>query len=365
MLAFLIFYLVMLSVNYLTYDLRERGFYGITEGSPTAVYWSDQVLKISYAVHIAAAFLRLVLSIGIYRFTVTYLSRITEKMTGRICALLAILLLTPIVTVVTIVYFMPENPALVYPICVTSILSDFGFIYFTAYVSENMETAQRARELEMEQSYYMEQQKEEERVRCIYHDMKNHLLILQARLDDVNREKTGEADGERKQENSRETAQMIEHLQNQIEDYGDYIRTGNAFLDIIIRDKAREAKKKKIDFHTESDFSGGEFLDGLDVSAIFGNALDNAIEACGKVTEEERYITVKAGMKNDFLIIRIANSAAGEAGADNEGRTTKKGTFLHGFGLRNIRQAVEKYGGECRYRWENGEFVVSIIMNGK
>ena len=210
---------------------------------------------------------------------------------------------------------------------------------------------QQLQKLQAQYQYYEERLKDEQRVRGIYHDMKNHLLVLQAQLKEIGN--TG--DPKKKQE----TEEMIAKIRNQISDYEDYVQTGNAFLDVILRDKSKKAKTESIDFHTEIDFSKGDFVDALDISTIFGNALDNAIEACKNIPEEERYITVKAGEKNGFLVIRIANSAI-----DNnpDCQTTKEDTFLHGFGLKNIKQAVEKYNGECNCQYIAGEFLLNIIM---
>ena len=205
---------------------------------------------------------------------------------------------------------------------------------------------QKLQKLQAQYQYYEERLKDEQRVREIYHDMKNHLLVLQAQLKEIGH--TG--DKEKKQE----TEEMIAKLQNQISDYEDYVQTGNAILDVILRDKYRKAKEKIIDFHTEIDF-----LDALDISTIFGNALDNAIEACEKVSEEERFITMKAREKNHFLVIHIENSAILE---EEEKKTTKEDTFLHGFGLKNIQRAAEKYGGQYKRNYQNGVYMLSILI---
>ena len=134
---------------------------------------------------------------------------------------------------------------------------------------------QQLQKLQVQYQYYEERLKDEQRVRGIYHDMKNHLLVLQAQLKEIGN--TGDK-GKRQ-----EAEEMIEKIQNQISDYEDYVQTGNAFLDVILRDKSRKAKEERIDLHTEIDFSKGNFIDALDISTIFGNALDNAIEACEKV----------------------------------------------------------------------------------
>ena len=213
------------------------------------------------------------------------------------------------------------------------------------------EEEQQLRKLQVQYQYYEERLKDEQRVRGIYHDMKNHLLVLQAQLKKIGN--TG--DKEKKQE----TEEMITKIRNQISDYEDYVQTGNAFLDVILRDKSRKAKAESIDFHTEIDFSKGNFIDALDISTIFGNALDNAIEACEKVQEEERFITMKAREKNHFLVIHIENSAVQE---EEEKKTTKEDTFLHGFGLKNIQRAAEKYGGQCKRNYQSGVYMLSILI---
>lgn len=210
---------------------------------------------------------------------------------------------------------------------------------------------QQLQRLEAQYRYYEEWLKDEERVREIYHDMNNHLLILQAQLKEIGN--TGDK-GKRQ-----ETEEMIAKIRNQISDYEDYVQTGNAFLDVILRDKSRKAKEESIDFHTEIDFSKGDFIDALDVSTIFGNALDNAIEACGKLPEEERFITLKVGVKRNFLVISVENSAKQET---EEKGTTKADTFLHGFGLKNIERAAEKYGGQCKRNYQSGVYMLSVLI---
>ena len=203
--------------------------------------------------------------------------------------------------------------------------------------------------MKVQYQYYEERLKDEQRVREIYHDMKNHLLVLQAQLKE-----SGNTDNQRKKQ---ETEKMILKLQNEVSAYGNYIQTGNAFLDVILKDKMAQAKEKQIDFLAEIDFSKGGFIEGLDISTIFGNAFDNAIEACIKLPEEERMITVKTGVRNHFFLILIENSAK-----DFSETTTKEDDFLHGFGKKNIQKSVEKYQGSCQKNYENGIFSLSILF---
>ena len=197
-------------------------------------------------------------------------------------------------------------------------------------------------QLQQQYAYYKDKQRDEERIRSIYHDMKNHLLVLEG------------------SQGTDETRKMAQQLRSQIADYENYIHTGNDFLDIIIRDKAEKAREKQIDFSAFIDFSGVDFIEPLDISTLFGNGIDNAIEASEKLPEEQRVILVKAGKVQDFASILIENNCADELHAD--GHTTKADKFLHGYGISNMKKAAEKYGGSCTTTQENGKFTLKILL---
>ena len=197
-------------------------------------------------------------------------------------------------------------------------------------------------QLQQQFAYYQEKMKDEERVRAIYHDLKNHLLVMES------------------SQNTKETRHMAKTLRVQIADYEDYLHTGNEFLDIILKDKAAKSHEKQIDFSAMVDFHGIGFMEPLDISTIFGNAIDNAIEASENLPEYKRLITVKAERVRDMLLITIKNNMS--PGSHLTEQTTKKDRFLHGFGLPNIRKAVERYGGQCSIKTENGMFLLKILI---
>ncbi len=197
-------------------------------------------------------------------------------------------------------------------------------------------------QLQQQYAYYQDKQKDEERIRSIYHDMKNHLLVLEGA------------------QTTDETRKMAQELRSQIADYENYIHTGNDFLDIIIRDKAEKAREKHIDFSAFIDFNGVDFIEPLDISTLFGNGIDNAIEASEKLPEEQRVILVKAGQVQNFVSILIENNCSDKA--HTNGHTTKADKFLHGFGISNMRKVAEKYSGTCTTAQTNGKFTLKILL---
>ena len=338
----LVFYPALIAVNYLMLDAGGRLFRIFSQASYDEALKSPGLMLISTVFHTISLLLRLLFWIGAWLILRKFLSKITSHLNTRTWLIIDMVILASFVAIFTIIYFMPEDTAIVYPICGASIFSSFGCMYLAAYIYDSMQTAYRMQQMETQRNYYRERIKDEERVRSVYHDLKNHLLVLESG-------QTTEA-----------ARQMAQTLRSQIADYEDYVHTGNEFLDIILRNKAANAREKQIDFSAMVDFNGIDFMEPFDISTIFGNALDNAIEASEKLPEELRLITVRAERIRDMLIITVENHTMPDV-SPVEG-TTKKDRFIHGFGIPNIKNAVEKYGGQCSFRQENGTYRLKIII---
>ena len=290
--------------------------------------------------------IRLLFWIGAGRFLKEPLRHIRFNLSTKMWLIVDSIITVAAVACFTTLYFITDHPEIVYPLCITAVFSSLGCVYLVAYMSRSTQDMYNMQKMQMQQRYYEEKLKDEERVRAVYHDMKNHLLVLESAR-------------------GTETArQMAQELRVQIADYEDYIHTGNDFLDIIIRDKAEKAREKHIDFSAAIDIGGADFIDPLDISTLFGNGIDNAIEASEKLPQEQRVIAVKAGRVNDFISILIENNCAKGLGADKTGRrrTTKADSFLHGFGIANMERAAGKYGGTCTARQEDGRFTLKILL---
>lgn len=338
----LVFYPALIAINYLMLDSGGRLFKLITQASYEEALQSPTLMLTSTAIHTLSLFLRLVFWIGAWLILRRFLSKIPSHLNTRTWLIIDMLILASFVAIFTIIYFMPEDTTIVYPICGSSIFSSFGCMYLAAYIYDSMQNAYRVQQMESQRDYYKARTSEEERVRAIYHDLKNHLLVMESR------------------QNTEETRRMAETLRSQIEDYEDYVHTGNDFLDIILKDKAAKVREKQIDFSAIVDFNGIDFIEPLDISTIFGNAIDNAIEASEKLPEERRLVTVRAERVRDMLLIAVENNIL--TGTQAPEGTTKKDRFVHGFGIPNIKKAVEKYGGQCSFRQENDTYQLKMLL---
>lgn len=340
--AILIFYPALIAVNYLTQDVASRLFFSLTGFENPDLGWTNQQLLISSVFYLVSSLLRLLFWAGAWLALRKYLQQMKAQLTTKMWLIVDTLMLAAFVAILVIVCSVPKTPLLAYPVCIASVFTSFGCIYLVSYIYSTVQSEYHTKELQLQQSYLKDRLQEEERVRSIYHDMKNHLLLL-----------------EEQTKNSVETSQSIIALQKEIEEYENYYHTGNLSLDIIIREKSRLAREKQVDFSANLHFEYGNFLQPLDISTIFGNALDNALEACEKLPAGERLITLKAARVHDFLVIMLENSM--EKNAPASGRTSKD-PFLHGFGLSNMKKAAEKYDGQCTAKAEKGIFTLKFVI---
>jgi len=141
----------------------------------------------------------------------------------------------------------------------------------------------------------------------------------------------------------------------------DLYKTGSVVLDALLNEKQLSASK----INANIKFDGvlpGNILSAVDTCVIFGNALDNAIEACAKISfTDEKVITVASIYKNNFLLIKIDNPTASDVQIiNNTVLTTKLDKKDHGIGLHSIRTTVEKNLGEISLSYRDGIFSLEI-----
>ena len=164
-------------------------------------------------------------------------------------------------------------------------------------------------------------------------------------------------------ENSTAMQYMKELLTNESTPYHDTVVINNPAVNAILRRKIAEATRYTINVICNYDAEVILPIDDVSLCLIFGNALDNAIEACRKLPESsERHIEINIRYKNDRLTIRISNTSEALRIENNSLVTTKRNSMIHGYGLRNVQKIVEENGGNSAIKFENGMFILSILF---
>lgn len=205
--------------------------------------------------------------------------------------------------------------------------------------------AMEIREAE-ERKYYGEITEKYDEMRKIRHDINNHLSALAVLLDD------GKVSEARK---------YLGEISTEI--YGQRlpVRTGRNVLDALLFGKASLAEAEGIAVEFAFYAPLNENISDYSLCGIFGNILDNAIEACRTVKGERKIkLTVKRQM--DMLCIFCENPFAGEIDTD-EPETAKADKSMHGIGLKRIRQIAAKYGGTVEIGVKEHIFAISVILS--
>ena len=155
----------------------------------------------------------------------------------------------------------------------------------------------------------------------------------------------------------------LNELSEDILDYNYQIWTGNRMLDMILNEKLKEAKDKKIDMQISTEvFTTLPFTD-REIISLFGNLLDNAIEACERITDKNTWIHIKMKKKNQLLYFEIKNTTEHTVQpVPGKFISTKTNGTLHGYGMKNIMDVVEKYRGIFQSQMVEDYFVVMISV---
>ena len=136
----------------------------------------------------------------------------------------------------------------------------------------------------------------------------------------------------------------------------------NPILNIILNDKKRCACLHDIEVKMEVENVDLGFMDPMEITTIFGNLLDNAIDACDSVFGKERFINIKLSSYNDFIVIQISNTSKNIVKWIDGKPASDKGKN-HGIGLINVENVVRKYNGSMLLEEKGGVFTCNIIFN--
>lgn len=195
-----------------------------------------------------------------------------------------------------------------------------------------------------------------EALRKEMHDMKHYVAALKG------------------EDNPDKRAELLEGMEQAIAIQESFMNTGNQVLDVILTTKSLQCAKKDITLNAMVD---GDILADIhvkDICSLFGNLLDNAIEATQVIEDKEkRLITLSVRNRNQFIIIECENCSEGTLleknaykGKISSGHlppTTKSDKVHHGYGLKSIAQVAEKYGGAINVSNEKGWFKVKVLLS--
>lgn len=158
--------------------------------------------------------------------------------------------------------------------------------------------------------------------------------------------------------------ESLKEIENAIGIYDSAVHTNNEALNVILTEKSLICEKEGITLSCMIDSENPDFISSPDIYSLFGNALDNAIEAVSKISSPEyRTISINLKKKGAFLAIHIENYFEGTITMrDGLPVTSKEDASCHGFGMKSIKMLVEKYNGHLTVETDGQIFHLIIII---
>lgn len=270
--------------------------------------------------------------------------------------LLLVLTLIPLGIVVSIgalsdvVYGEFHNFKMYLALMLLAIVSFFALLQTTSILIRQQKLEQREMFSEMNQKYYETMEQQHFEIRRLRHDMANHLQVLAA------------LPTEKKDSYIQELMQN-DGVTKTLKYCGD--PTVNAVLSV----KENLMGHQEIQFEKRIDIPGELPFDKADICALLSNALDNAIEACLKLNVEERQIVLEARERKGMFAVSVKNPylAAENEGIQKQGlpKTSKKDRKNHGYGLKSIKEIVERNHGSMEITAEEGTFELFFYLPTK
>lgn len=229
---------------------------------------------------------------------------------------------------------------------ILTIITLGGFLYFQYIIKIN-----EAEVLKIQDQMLKDRCREMQKSRQIVHDMKNHIMVLK------------KYDEEKKEE---KLHQYIQNLYKELTLYEMQVWTGIEILDYLLTQELKKAEQRNIKFKIETQRIDFLPFSDLEIVSVFGNLLDNAIEACENMKSEERWIHLLLKKQHQMFFMEIVNSVEPKRDKINEQNTgkSKKGG-LHGYGLINVQQIVERHKGEMMCQLMPSKYSVAISMYSK
>ena len=226
----------------------------------------------------------------------------------------------------------------------------FLFDVLSAKYEEKLKSEQQAQEKEYYYTQCRLMQESVEQVKALRHDMKIHLATLSDFATSGNME---------------DIKGYLNSLVDDVEKSEAFSDTGNIAFDSIINYKLRNAKSDNIKLDLNIAVPPEISIEVVDIVTILGNLLDNALEAVAKVGEKTIRLNIK--FSKGGLFAKIENSFNGEVKYEEQGKAhshivSLKGSDKHGYGLKNIRQSVEKYNGHMKISHADNVFSTGVFL---
>ena len=287
-----------------------------------------------------------------YRYFRRPLEKIRDIFTNQAWGITCVVCMASFIALFSCVYLSPfQDSYFVWPCMMACIIANIGSIHLASYLADGLYANLERKNLQLQQTYYTELEKNQRQIRKLRHDINNHLSVVGHLL---------------KEENFAEAQVYFQEISNYIQ-VSNRKFCENSVVNAVLNAKYQLITEAEIDGFFHISIDGMMFIDDVSLCTIFANTLDNAVEACRKISApSQRKIELKCRYTdNGYFNFSLINSK-------NNDIILKKGQYLsdkqdkqlHGIGISSVKTIVEKYQGTLDISYDTKTFRVTILIEG-
>lgn len=258
-----------------------------------------------------------------------------------LCAMIAVVLLTHSEVDSLLVHSMALNQGLA--VLPFTLITSVILLFTILILADHEELEQTVHLAGLREIYYQGLQREQLQVRTLRHDLRNHVTAVRGLLEQG------------------ETEQAIGYLSQMTESSslgGGQHFCDNEVADVVLSAKAKDMTQRGLQGLFQVSLPKTLLMADIDLCALLGNAIDNAMEAAEK--SEDKEISVHCRVDKGLFMLRVENALAGDEKPDLS--TTKADKTAHGFGLMGMREIAKRYGGSLEATAKNGRFELVVCL---
>lgn len=240
-----------------------------------------------------------------------------------------------------------EMPLLI--VGISLLIIDIGMIFVYKKLSEYAALKNIALLMDQQRvmtiKYYEGLQERYNEIQKIVHDIKRHLQVVETLKDDPNLKKD-----------------YIENLKETINNIEFQFQCKDKILCAVLFDKIQVCKKNHIEFDINIQDIEFNFMDNIEITSLFSNLLDNAIEACCRSDSGKREIKLRVHQFKEHVIINISNTL-GKPPIVQEGALLSEKPNHLGIGMKILHDLANKYYGDLSYDYSDKYFQTKLILS--
>lgn len=242
----------------------------------------------------------------------------------------------------------PKNTLFLFAINIGAFLIYYVVARLILEQNKSLELREKNHQLIMQAIQYKNLQEKITDARRAKHDVRHHIALIQEYL------REGKLDT---------LHDYLDKYNKSLPDDSLVSFCDNTAANAVLRYFAQQAKDNCIDYFVKVKIPDDIFVSDTDISVMFGNLIENALESCRNESGNDRKILIRASLTGSSFCIMVDNTFSGTLKYTNDDKLVSTKHKGLGLGTQSVKNIAAHYNGVCRFETKDGMFYASVMCN--